>query len=223
MRRRTVLKTASLALAATLLVGCAADTADTASPATETTYNMDGTEPDPTEPAPAEPMLPDPTGPVYQVTTDQYDYPFELQGIGTSTGPQVFGEPAPAGRTYYVIAVRFRPTLTDRATVPPSAYLMKVSGRIWSAGARSATGTRTPVMGSYWSSSATTFRWMPVLSTLPGRSARETRWHRAPGTEYNVVFKALVPDDADLSQARMRWVYGDGALPVGSLPELPWS
>jgi hypothetical protein len=101
MRRRTVLKTAPLALAAALLVGCAADTADTAdtaSPATETTYNMeDGTEPEPT--APAEPMLPEPTGPLYQVTTDQYDYPFELQGIGTSTGPQVFGEPAPAGMT----------------------------------------------------------------------------------------------------------------------------
>jgi hypothetical protein len=123
--------------------------------------------------------------------------------------------------TYYVIAVRFRPTLTDRATVPPSAYLMKVEwpdpecgGAFGNGDTYACNGELLEFVSHYLPVDASTFNTPGEIS--PGDTM-------APGTEYNVVFKALVPDDADLSQARMRWVYGDGVLPVGSLPELPWS
>ncbi len=214
--------TAALLLALTgLLGGCAADTASTTDPeATQNgpaaTTSQDGVD------TPAEELLMgNPTGPVYAVTAQQWNYPFELQGIGRKTFPQVFGEPAPAGKVHYVVAVRFSTVLTDRDTEGPSAFHLRLEwpeadceGPFGNGDRYACKGELLEYLTGYLPLDATRFddsRSLGLGDAL------------APEGEYNVAFTALVPDDADLSQARLRWITREDSLPVGSLPELDWS
>ncbi len=94
--RATFPVTTALALAlAGLLGGCAADSASTAAPEARATQTSESKAASPA----VEPMLSDPTGSVYRVTTQQWDYPFVLQGIGTKTFLRCSASQLPPGES----------------------------------------------------------------------------------------------------------------------------
>ncbi len=162
-----------------------------------------------------------PTGPVLKVPDAVGAFPFAAQAIAAETYVE-FGVPAPPGQEWAVVALQLRPLVHDRSWQVPEAMMFNLQWpdpECMSDDLYACTFAHVEPMSDYLPIDAQ--GWGDPRAVVGGEIAEQ-------GERYDVVIKALVPDDFDLAQARLQFPLRSTSrgskewIPLAGLPAFGW-